>query len=181
LGEYQVKSPAKRLAMKFFAVLLVVIAPVVGWSAYQQYREAKASVSWPSVQGVVNVSQVERQEPTRRVSYRAHVEYSYAVNDQQYTGRRLRLNDARSTQQSAAQAIVDRYRVGSPVTVFYDPTDPKSAALEVGVSARSYLYFAIALGLLVLAVVSWRGASARVTENEDAEAADVAASSTGSR
>jgi len=155
MTEYAEPSRIKRLGIKVFAALLTILTPIALVQAFSQLREAKESEGWPTVEGEVGESRVERK-PGPKVSYEPYVLYRYTAAGRQYTGTRLRLHDISSPKQDAAQGVVDRYPVGARVKVHYNPKSPEEATLEPGVTWRSYAYFAFPLITAVLAFLGWR-------------------------
>ncbi len=107
---------------------------------FRPAREAKrAAQAWPSVTGVVLSAQVDTQTSwdstsgAESTSFRPSITYEYEVNGQRYRGDRLRASDAFYTAgmlPGSAQAVVDRYRPGAPVTVYYNSQNPNESVLE---------------------------------------------------
>jgi hypothetical protein len=159
MAQNRFDSPIARFGLRFFGVLLLVIAPVSAYFFVVGLREAYASRTWPQTAGVIAESRVERVNRGTKVSYDAIINYRYGVNNQQYAGDRLRMADAKSSKQSAAEARVAQYPVGKTVTVYYDANDPQKSTLEPGVSWRSFAYLGIPVVMLVMGVLSWRAPS----------------------
>lgn len=116
---------------------------------------AVESRRWPNVQGLVVASQVEDKTDSEGGRlYRPRVSYRYSVNGQDFVGERACFGDADYVGWALfARDIVARYRVRSPVTVHYDPSDPADAVLEPGLNGLlfSTLIFSIAfLGFSIL-------------------------------
>jgi len=92
--------------------------------------------------------------------YRPKIEYAYTVDGKEYTSDRFSLIEMASSDRVAQQAIVDRYAVGTSVTVYVDPADPSRVVLDreslmqpallAGVGA---LFAVIGLALLIVLVV----------------------------
>jgi hypothetical protein len=107
---------------------------------FRPAREAKrAAQAWPSVTGVVLSAQVETQTSwdstsgADSTSFHPSITYEYEVNGQRYRGDRLRASDgfySMGMLPGSAQAAVDRYRPGAPVTVYYNPQNPHESVLE---------------------------------------------------
>src|SRR5437879_1404715 len=104
------------LGCGFFAIWLV------------QRRKAQATMTWPAVAGVVRESKlVYERDAEGRNSPAASVSYSYAINGAPYYCNRIRVGGGGSYNQ-----LLNRYRSGSAVQVFYDPGNPAAAVLERG-------------------------------------------------
>jgi len=137
----------------FGLVFLAVGIGVTAWG-WNVLGDAKASTSWPSVDGSVISSKVERERTSRRsggrrrtsTTYGAEVRYRYSVDGNEYSSDKVSFGDYSSSNRARAQGIVDRYPVGKTVQVYYDPNTPETAVLESGTSWSCYL--PIGLGII---------------------------------
>ena len=102
------------------------------------YRNATATQSWPTANGVITFAEIYESRDEDGTSYGLNVSYRYAVNDTPYTGTRISLTDY-SSSRSYAQGLLEKYNVDTPVTVFYDPADPAKSVLETGANWVSYM------------------------------------------
>jgi hypothetical protein len=122
---------------------LVVAAAVGVWVYRAYFRPAqaarRAAQAWPSASGVVLSAQVETRSAwdstsgADSTSFHPAITYEYEVNGQRYRGDRLRASDSFYSMgmlPGSAQAVVNRYPVGAPVTVYYNPANPQEAVLE---------------------------------------------------
>ncbi len=118
--------------------------------------DALASSNWPTVEGVVVSSGVERGSSgtgtSRSTSYHAKVDYTYEVDGVAYQAERVSFKDAISKSRGHAEEISNSYKVGQAVVVAYDAEDPGNAVLEPGLSPASFIYLAFGLALLGLGV-----------------------------
>jgi hypothetical protein len=146
------------LAMKLFFV--GGAATWLLWIAWQ-FRMATRSRTWPSVGGRVTSGEVGSTTNEGGLSvYRAKVRYEYEVFGRTFTGKRLFFgDDAGWFQKAVAQDRVERYAVGTPVQVFYDPKSPARSALEPGIDAE--LWKGLAVAVAVGAVAAWLVLSAK--------------------
>lgn len=107
-------------------------------------RRAAASTDWPTTQGVIVSSEVERvrrNDPERGFTwtYHARISYGYSVGGEPYTGDRVGVGDYGSNTNHHARSVVRQYPVGSHVTVYYDPDRPQIALLEPGVRPMAFV------------------------------------------
>jgi hypothetical protein len=127
-----------------------------------QLKKARASESWPSVQGIVVSSTVERSsEHDNTDHYQASVVYEYAVDGVTYSCNRVSYGATRGLQEEA-QAEAKRYPKGKRVEVYYDPDDPDVAVLEPGKAGEPYLWLGLGgafavVGLIGLGVAVFAG------------------------
>lgn len=135
-------------------VLLVVIGAVGLFLSGRDLLRGRSSASWPTTQGEVVYSSLEQHMSTdsdgdASVTYGAKVVYNYQVGGQALTGDRRRFSESRSSSARRAQEAVNRYPVGSQVTVYYDPDNPQVSVLETGASAGGVVVPVVTLGLLI--------------------------------
>ena len=81
--------------------------------------------------------------------------YGYEVGRQRYTGDRISFGRlAVGSGRDDAEALLQRYRLGSVVPVHYDPARPKESALETGWTwgavVRTSLGILVLVGAMVL-------------------------------
>jgi hypothetical protein len=108
-------------------------------------REALASQDWPSAHGRVTAAKVVATTGTRvlgsrrsgglailsRTAFRMTVQYSYTVWGQTYSGHRINAFDSGAILNRAElETLVQRYRTGQPVVVYYRADRPKLALLD---------------------------------------------------
>jgi len=116
-------------------VPFVAIFGGLGWYIYRRSKEStamrQASQSWSQTQGVVILSRVE-VSGGEITSVTPRVVYQYDVNGQRYQSEQIRAGDRfmQMTSSRSAYDTIDRYPVGTQVTVFYNPQNPTEAALE---------------------------------------------------
>lgn len=127
----------------FLGIFFLVGAGVSYWG-WTILQDAKASASWPAVQGQITQSVIEENRDEDGTSYDAEIRYEYVVNDQQYNGDMVNFGEY-SGSHAHAEGIVNRYPVGQTVQVYYNPAEVTEAVLEPGVSTSSYLVLGIGL------------------------------------
>ena len=98
-------------------------------------KKAETSQSWPVTTGSItradlqeHISYDDDTGGTTR-SYEPRITYTYNVAGQPLTSTKIGFG-ANSFDYNHAQEILNRYPVGTPVTVHYDPNDPGKAVLE---------------------------------------------------
>jgi len=115
--------------------------------------QAAASVTWPTTDGRITASRVERVKKAGdgQATYTADISYDYALDGRTFAGERVWFGDDYSASDASAfRAAVSRYPVGQAVKVYYDPAEPAESVLEPGPTwSGSALYF-IGLGLMTL-------------------------------
>lgn len=130
------RSAFNRLFPIPFLLAGVVILFLGGRNLYR----AIASTAWPTAQGVIQHSSVERDVDSRhRSTYRAVVTYNFTVDDMPHECARVFFGDYGSNKPSHARRIVKAYPAGKQVTVSYNPEDLELCVLEPGIRGLSWL------------------------------------------
>ncbi len=124
------------------------------WSVSQLWY-VFSSRSWPSTEGTIYESRYI--DHGRRRDGEARIRYRYAVNGRSYEGGNLLPGTLAYTDRDE-QEKVRQYRPGMTVPVYYDPENPESSSLEVGVVTR-FPFLGLGIGLpfiLYAAYAGWR-------------------------
>jgi hypothetical protein len=121
----------------FFGALAVGGA-AGGYVSVSEFRQARASETWPVTEGAITAERASRTHRRRKVL----IQYEYEVGGRSYESRNVRYLDGFHL--LTRRDLLSAYDVGDTVAVSYDPERPSSAALEPGASPGSFL-----AGLLV--------------------------------
>ncbi|MBN1808753.1 MAG: DUF3592 domain-containing protein [Planctomycetes bacterium] len=153
----------------WFLLIFVVVGAGLAVYGNSVVAKAKASAGWPSAKGRIERSSLDsrrtrstdsRGHGRETTSYYADIMYSYTVDGRKYSGGKVRYG-ASSTSRAAADKLVEKYRAGEDVDVYYDPAKPEESVLEPGAVWQSYLMLGIgillAIGGLLLFVWAMRG------------------------
>lgn len=115
--------------------------------------------AWPVAAGEVVSSTVEQRRSMEngktRTTYLPIVEFAYTVDGHRLHSRQVKLGLEVSGSESLAQGISDRYPVGAPVEVHYDPQDPSNAALE-NPTETNWILLGVALACFAIALYASR-------------------------
>ena len=92
----------------------------------------RAAAAWAQTAGTVLSTTIQVRRVGQSRSETPMVIYTYQVDGQPYQSYRVRAGDetGRIRVIGDASRTLERYPVGSNVTVYYDPADPANAALE---------------------------------------------------
>ena len=138
----------------FLALMLVLLGGVSFAVAPYIVGKAEARHSWSSTSGVVttnHISTSQRRDAKTgfwyEETYRV-LRYTYEVDGRAYEGSAYGFGD-----ETVHTVDFDaKYPIGTPVTVFYDPDDPSQAALFVQGTISPTPFYALGIGLIVLAL-----------------------------
>lgn len=107
----------------------------IGWFLNKKSKEAKAlreaAKNWAFTTGKIVTSRVEVSGGDH-TTVSPHVVFQYSVYGREYSGSQIKAGDVHISSYSSRTAYdtVDKYPVGSEVTVYYDPENPEQSALE---------------------------------------------------
>lgn len=141
------------------ALPLFLAAVGIGLVAYCRVLASRAERSqfWPPATGTVTRSEVVMSSHQRSSVYRALIEYTYRVGDQDYTGDTICAGGTLDTSMRRhAERRCAKYPLGASVPVFYDPSHPDRSCLEKTAEGVG-LFTAIGVGLIAVAALSLLG------------------------
>ena len=125
-------------------VALIWLARYTFTQRKQQLAEARLKVGWPPVTGTItsNALQELEEESTNsdgttetKTQYAPRITYRYEAHGQVSTGTRIHvLEDTAYTTRGGAQAVCDRYPLGTTVAVYVGPTPSDGAYLDGQIS-----------------------------------------------
>lgn len=115
------------------ALASLVMALGVFYAIAMRGKIAKAP-TWPRATATVTVSRVKM---FRRLAM-AEIEYRYRAGGEMRRCRNYQLTPLKNTLEEA-HGLVEAYPVGREVEVYYDPTMPGLATIELGGDANAYL------------------------------------------
>jgi hypothetical protein len=146
---------AKLVAAVIFSVGLscaIVIGTIEFCKAV--YRSGVSSPTWPSAQGEIRASGLGQGCGRSRNNYYIEVAYAYVVNDQIQIGNRIAFETRFCGGKYAAESLVAKYKPGTPVYVYYDPSEPAQSSLARG-RYRDSAYFGLLLLLPGILLIAW--------------------------
>ena len=124
------------------------------WGGYEMKRAYESRI-WPDTQGTVTSSRIGKHSHRdsnnhTRIVYTPKIRYQYQVEGKHYTCNRIEFGGKSGGKRSKAKKVVDKYPSGKKVTVYYNPQDPKVAALKAGFSWGAL--FAFLAGIIFFGV-----------------------------
>lgn len=127
-------------------LFLIIGLGVAAWGV-MEVKKGKASLEWPTVDGKITHSEVDRHRETHRsnnstrreTKYSADIRYTYVYEGSSYNGKRVAFGGTRKGSRSKANRIADQYPAGKTVQVYVDPLTPSTACLQPGVGGTAYI------------------------------------------
>ena len=108
----------------------------------------KKTLLWPSVDGVIERSQLASEEN----DILPKIVFSYTVSDHRYQ-RDATLTGGSGVTPDYAESVVKKFPEGAKVRVHYNPAQPEQAALEPGPAHDDWLIFSIGAGAAAMGIV----------------------------
>lgn len=141
----------------FFAVVgfILVVAGFVAYDASKDYRaQLHASETFLPVQAKVLESEVKSRTRDGKTSYRPYIRYRFEVDGQGYKSSRYAFFNSSMSSRARAEEIVAAHPVGSTVTAYYNPGNPKKAVLDnAPPDATLVLIFFGVFGVIALFII----------------------------
>ncbi|MFW9992159.1 MAG: DUF3592 domain-containing protein [Candidatus Odinarchaeota archaeon] len=92
----------------------------------------KQSLNWPSVEGEITVTRLlRRKRRNRPASYFAYILYTYYLDGRKYVSNQRRVSPQITMSKKAAEELLDRYRLGTKVTVYHHPEVHAASKFEL--------------------------------------------------
>ena len=119
-----------------FVLILLALGIYLVVFSLRSKKKAEESQNWPSTSGAVTLAEVKRsvnrdEDGNESYAYYPKVEYTYQVGGETYTGKRLAFGGVLAQKNpDSVQKTLERFPLGGPVTVYYDPEKPTDAVLE---------------------------------------------------
>ncbi|CAB1080207.1 hypothetical protein D1AOALGA4SA_7894 [Olavius algarvensis Delta 1 endosymbiont] len=137
----------------FFGVALILAGSIwFLWSLYSLWKGGK-SEDWNTTTGIITKSKV--YEPYRKGEPSAPtVHYEYSIRGKTYKSDRIFWGNVHvSGTQDAAQEVVDKYKKGKKVTVYYNPLNLQEAVLEPGSAQGTLLSLAVSCIPIIAGII----------------------------
>jgi hypothetical protein len=127
-------AKAEPIPAVFFALGFAVLA----WIALSNWRQARASIGWPTAVGHITRSEVVREmlypgtarRGTKVPVFSPAVEFEYSVGGDTYRSRHVQFGAVVKGVEEDARGRIAPYPVGRQLPVRYDPVHPETAVLD---------------------------------------------------
>jgi hypothetical protein len=101
---------------------------------------ATSSKNWPQTQGEILSSKLNIMQFTGepKKSFNPHVKYKYTVKGREYESTRIYFGNkiGSSFKKRKSRKVIEKYPIGKPVNVFYNPMKESTSVLETGVKTE---------------------------------------------
>lgn len=139
----------------FFLVITLALSGGLIFFSLRSKKKAGSSQGWPATNGKVIVSEVRESASTdddgyTRYSYYPRVEFSYVVAGQSYSSKSISFGGVQGSSKTAkAEETINKYPVGAPVTVYYNPQKPFEGVIERSAGSSK---LAMTMGIILLVI-----------------------------
>lgn len=154
------KKTILKIILNLFGVTATLAGLLVSLWAHGYSKDAKASLSWPSVQGVVvesfedvHTSTTSSGSRPPMKSYIPVVRYSYQVDELDYTNDQISFASQNNAKRENAKATLSKYPVATELDVHYNPENPRKSILEPGTHRSTHIWFFLGLGMLITGLI----------------------------
>ena len=129
------------ILLAVFGIMFIVISFFLGY-------QRKIIARWPTVSGTVTHASIARKKTAKGgTCWAFDLLYEYTVGNTKYIGNRVSHSDGLETKKSA-QALMNRFRKDSEVSVYYNTTNPDSAFLCPGEKRVEHGFMIAGIGTL---------------------------------
>ncbi len=137
----------KLIKLIIFVLTFLVLGVVIFRGGLRILHRSQASINWPTVQGEVIRSEVrgDRDRNHEDSLPWADIQVRYVVHGQSYESNQERFEEGTNMNIQTVRVLVNRYPVGQPATVYYNPDNPQEALLDPGVRGSSYTLLLISM------------------------------------
>ena len=142
-----------------FGSVFTFVPIFVGRSFFKTSKEvlsnAFASRKWPSVEGIINSSSVQKHRSHDGTSYSSLVSYSYSnpIDGRNFKSKTVKFGMMGAAGRGSAHKTVNKYPPKKKVNVYYDPMSPRNAVLEPGLRLRDiflFIFFSIIMFVMII-------------------------------
>ncbi len=141
----------------------LIISAVIFLSNAMRIQRIHASAAWPTVSGVIEISELEYTAMSRTINkYQLHIAYRYTVDGIPYQNQRVSYVErtsfvGRTSGERYVKRVLAEYPKGASVTVHHHPKDPGLAVLETQIPDGSIKALILGLGMTLLSLIGlWR-------------------------
>ena len=142
-GRFRMSSNSKGNLIWWLVVTAGIVGVVLAWFGMGNYRKFK---DWPTAEGTITASKMYvpgEQKTDGPPQEGADILFSYTVGGVDYISGRINPGFA------GAEGLVEKYPVGTKITINYDPDEPAVGWFDAAGHSRWYLVLGGSLVLVV--------------------------------
>jgi hypothetical protein len=133
------------------AIFLAVgmLSAALGAYGTNMVLQAESTRDWPTAPGKIVTAEIRPGDAA--TNGRAAIRFEYAIRGSIYRSEQYRTGAGQIVPRDAAEAVIQKYPVGTGVVVHYDPANPSNSVVEQGDPTLGYVICATAVLLLGVA------------------------------
>jgi hypothetical protein len=138
------------------SILIIVIGTLIIVAQLLLLIKARISKDWKELKGEILSSEIETLNITNEnnKTYRAAISYKYSISGKQYISSRVFFGDRiHSSFKGKSLKLINKYPVGSIVSVYYDPSNLEESVLEKGVTQSILILLIIGISVILFGVI----------------------------
>ena len=120
--------------------------------------------NWPCVTGTIVVSRItQHEDDDGDIHYQAYYNYEYEVNGQKFVTDAYSFSEGTGCYYLEEEAIENKLKIGTEVSVFYNPKDPKEAYIQrvqnISLNTIFYIIFGVIFilaGIIISGVIFFK-------------------------
>ena len=138
---------------KFIGIILILLGSIWFLWSFYSLKKGQKSKDWKIITGIITKSKVF--EPYRKGNPSVPiVHYEYSLSGKTYKSDRIFWGNVHTSGTlDAAQKVVDKYREGTKVNVYYNPSNAQESVLEPGSAQGTLLSLAVSCIPIVAGIV----------------------------
>jgi len=134
------------ILLAVFGIMFIAISFLLGY-------QRKKIASWPTVNGTVTHASIAGKKTAKGgTCWAFDLRYEYTVGDTKYIGSRVSHSDGLETKKSA-QALMNRFRKDTEVSVYYKTSNPDTAFLCPGERQVEHGFMIAGIGTLLVGFI----------------------------
>ena len=144
------------MKLYLFIVGLCVFAYFLSANSVRSIYTSFISRSWPTTTATLSLAKVgfhssgNDSESSDRFSF--NVKYNYILNDKKYYSTRFAVCLYQESSSQALSHLVEKYKPGSKVKIFYDPKNLNYSLIDTGYFLTPFLHILVSLILILFAI-----------------------------
>lgn len=138
----------------FYSMFMIILGVCFSIYGSTIFIEAWQSASWPTVTGTVVKSEVVETQNRNVHVFMPVIEYSYSIDDTQYSGNRISDWETTSKNRKDIEKILAPYAKDNEVNIYYSPSNPRNSLLSPGVHLSSTYWLITGILLAIAGAVS---------------------------
>lgn len=156
------------IGFAFWFIIPGIMSIMIGYTSAQYAENSK---TWPEAEGRILSVKLERNSSTGfktpggghssgHTSYKPVIKYEYYVNGVKYESTNLSFGDNSYSDHTKAQNILNGYKTGQYVNVYYKPENPQVVVIDRGFNGIPISlivgigFIGVSVPLLIVAVIN---------------------------